>query len=165
MDLRKKLDSMGLVLPAAGGAVADYVPAVESPGDGLVVVSGQLPMADGSLTAVGRVGEAVSVEAAQEAAGLCVLNGLAAVDRLIGGRWQRLRRVLRVGVFVASGEGFTEQHVVANGASGVLVGVFGEAMGRQARAAVGVSRLPLDAAVEVEMLLKLEPPAREQDPD
>ena len=150
MDLKARLREIGHDLPPAAKPVADYLPAVRD--GGRVVVSGQLPMKDGQLVAAGLVPSACSLETAQAGAEQAVLNGLAAVDAVIEGRWDTLERVVRVGVFVASDPGFTEQHLVANAASGLLAQAFGEA-GRHARAAVGVPSLPLGAAVEVELLL------------
>jgi len=148
MDIRAKLAELGLALPPPPSAVADYVPA-KVVGDS-VLVSGMLPMRAGELIAAGRAPGDVSIEAAQGAARQCVLNGLAAVDPVIDGDWSRVAGVSRVGVFVASEPGFHEQHKVANGASGLLREVFGDA-GRHVRAAVGVTALPLGAVVEVEL--------------
>ncbi len=152
MNLSERMSELGLTLPPRPAALASYVPAVVS-GRG-VVVSGQLPLVDGKLVSQGQVGGDVSLEDAQAAARVCVLNGLAAVDGVLEGDWSRFERVERLGVFVASAGGFVEQHLVANGASDLLAEVFGEA-GRHARAAVGVPCLPLGASVEVEMRLVL----------
>ncbi|MEM6553754.1 MAG: RidA family protein [Planctomycetota bacterium] len=155
MDIRKRLSELGIEMPAVVEPLGGYVPAVV--GGDTVYVSGQLPMRDGELVAVGRVGESVSLEEAQAAARVAVVNGLAAAEWAMrrGGLLGRFERVLRVGVFVASGEGFTEHHRVADGASGLLAELSPGEEVRHARAAVGVSRLPLDAAVEVELLLGL----------
>lgn len=153
MNLISKLDSIGLSLPAAPKALAAYVPAVRA-GD-MIYVSGQLPLEDGQLIVTGPVPTATSVEAAQAGARRCVLNALAAVDPLLDSDWSRLVRVVRVGVFVASEPGFTEQHLVANGASELLAEVFGE-QGRHARAAVGVPCLPLGSSVEVEFTFQVD---------
>ncbi|MEX2216931.1 MAG: RidA family protein [Phycisphaeraceae bacterium] len=152
MDLNAKLASMNLKLPAAPKPVAVYVPAVRT--GNLVFVSGQLPFLDGKLLATGVVPTDVTLEAAQAAAKQCALNGLAVVGDMIGGDWSRLVRIVRVGVFVASANGFTEQPKVANGASELLGELFGEA-GRHARAAVGVNVLPLGATVEVELMVEV----------
>ncbi|MCE9589273.1 MAG: RidA family protein [Planctomycetes bacterium] len=152
MDLHAKLASLGLKLPVAPKPVAAYVPAVRT--GNLIVVSGQLPMVEGKLSAVGRVPSAVTPEAAQLAARQCALNALAVVGDQIGGDWSRFVRVVRIGVFVASENDFTEQPRVANGASELLGQLFGEA-GRHARAAVGVNVLPLGAVVEVEMMVEV----------
>lgn len=152
MDLKAKLREQGLELPPVPKAVAEYVPAVRS--GNLVYVSGQLPLRDGKLIAEGVVPEKVDLTLAQECARQCVLNGLAAVDGVISGDWLKFERVVRLAVFVSSAPGFALQHKVANGASELLGKVFGEA-GRHARAAVGVAGLPLDAPVEVELVIEV----------
>lgn len=158
-DLRARLTELGLELPAAPAPVASYLPGVMS-GD-LVFVSGQLPMRGGALLAQGPVPSRVNLEDAQAAARQCVLNGLAIADAGIAGNWRRFVRVVRIGVFVLSDAGFAEQHKVANGASDLLVEIFGDA-GRHARAAVGVHALPLHASVEIELILHIRgaPPPR-----
>jgi enamine deaminase RidA (YjgF/YER057c/UK114 family) len=147
-----KLSSLGIDLPAAPKAVANYLPATQA-GD-LVFVSGQLPMKDGQLAFKGKLGADVSVEDGYAAARQCTINALAALNGIIDGQWDRVAQVVRVGGFVASAEGFTDQPKVINGASDLVVEVFGDA-GRHARAAVGVSELPLGAAVEVEFTFRL----------
>ena len=148
----ERLEALGVSLPPAPPPVAAYVPAVEV-GD-LIFVSGQLPLRAGVLTAAGPVPSAVSVEEAQAAARQAVLNALAVVSDALEGDLGRVRRVVRLGVFVASEPGFAGQPQVANGASELLVEVFGEA-GRHARAAVGSVALPLGATVEVEMVVEI----------
>ena len=145
-----RLVELGLVIPAVAAPVAAYVPAVVS-GD-LVFTSGQLPMVDGSLAATGKVGAGVSAERAKELAATCALNGLAAAQAVIGSL-DRVIRVVKVVGFVASDPSFTAQPGVVNGASELLGSVFGEA-GVHARSAVGVASLPLDAPVEVELILQ-----------
>lgn len=152
IDIPARLTKMGLSLPPAPKPVAAYIPAVVA-GD-MVYVSGQLPMVDGKLSVMGRVPDAVSVEQAQLAARQCALNALAVVGEAIRGDWGRLRRIVRVGVFVASGSGFTDQAKVANGASELLGELLGE-VGRHARAAVGAAELPLGAPVELEMIAQV----------
>lgn len=146
-----RLSKLGWTLPQAPAPVGAYVPWVRA-GD-LVFVSGQLPMCEGKLVALGKVGAAVTVEQAAQAAAVAALNGLAQVA-VAGGGLENVAQVVRIGVFVNSAPGFTEQAKVANGASELLVAAFGEA-GRHARAAVGASELPLDAAVEVELVVQL----------
>ncbi len=147
---RERLTELGLVLPAVVPPVASYVPAVRS--GNLVFTSGQLPMVDGSLPAVGKVGGTVSAEQAQALARTCALNALAAIDALVG--LEAVTRVVKVVGFVASAPDFTGQPGVVNGASDVLGEVFGDA-GRHARSAVGVAVLPLDAPVEVEVIVEV----------
>lgn len=147
----ERLAELGLTLPDVVPPVAAYVPAVRT-GD-YVYVSGQLPMANGQLLAVGKVGAEVTPEAAKEAAQACALNALAAAASVAGGL-DAIKRIVKVVGFVASAPDFTGQPGVVNGASELFGKVFGEA-GRHARSAVGVSGLPLDAAVEVELIAEV----------
>ena len=146
-----KLAELGLTLPPVAAPVAAYVPAVRS-GD-LVWTSGQLPFVDGQLSTMGKVGAEVDPETAQGLARVCALNAIAAVAAEIGDL-DRVRRVVKVVGFVASAPDFTGQPGVVNGASGLLGDVFGDA-GRHARSAVGVAVLPLDAPVEVEVVVEV----------
>ena len=150
MSIRDRLAELGLELPAVTPPVAAYVPAVRTGNH--VYVSGQLPIVNGDLLAVGKVGAEVTPEQAKELAARCALNGLAAVDALVG--LDQVARVVKVVGFVASAEGFTGQPAVINGASELLGSVFGEA-GEHARSAVGVAELPRDAPVEVEMIVEI----------
>jgi len=145
-----KLAELGLTLPEVVPPVASYVPAVQSGQH--VYVSGQLPMADGKLLATGKVGNGVSAEQAKDLAQRCALNALAAVDSLVG--LEKVVKVVKLTGFVASAPGFTGQPGVINGASDLFLAVFGEA-GRHARSAVGVAELPLDAPVEVEVIVEV----------
>ena len=148
MDVKKRLQELGVELPTVSGPFGSYVPA-KRVGD-LVLVAGQLPIADGTVTAYGMVGNTATLPEAQAAARLCVVNALAAVEGVIDGGVSVLTGVAKVVVFV-QGEGhFVDHSAVANGASEFLLEVFGEA-GKHARAAVGVSGLPKDSAVEVEI--------------
>jgi enamine deaminase RidA (YjgF/YER057c/UK114 family) len=153
LSVRKKLEELGIVLPKLSGPFGAYVPA-QAVGE-LVYVAGQLPMRDGQLIAVGTAPSHCAVEAAKAGARQCAINALAAVASLGGDVLDRLAGVVRVGAFVASDPGFTQQPAVANGASELLVDIFGEA-GKHARLAVGVMALPLDSAVEVEVLFRRE---------
>ena len=152
MTFDQQLAALGLTLPPAPKPVASYIPAVRT--GNLVFVSGQLPFKDGQLMATGPVPSACSVEAAQAAARQCVLNGLAVVGDQVGGDFSRVVRIVRVGAFVQSDDGFTEQPKVANGGSELLQQLFGEP-GRHARAAVGTNALPLGASVEIELLVEV----------
>ena len=148
----ERLAALGLALPPVPVPAASYVPAVRH-GD-LVVVSGQLPTVDGRVIATGRVGDGPGehdVAAAAELARRCALNVLAAAASVAGGL-DAIVSVLRLGVFVASGDGFAEQHLVANGASELMLEVHGPDAAH-ARAAVGVPSLPRGAPVEVEATL------------
>lgn len=148
-----RLRSLGIELPPAPKPVAAYVPFVRT--GNLIFVSGQLPMRGGVLSLKGPVPSAVSLEDATACARQCALNAIAVAADAAGGI-DRISRVIRVGAFVASDDSFTDQPKVANGASELLVQVFGDA-GRHARAAVGVNTLPLGAPVEVELLVEAAP--------
>jgi len=145
-----RIQALGLTLPEVVPPVAAYVPAVRS-GES-VYTAGQLPMRDGSLMHTGKVGAEVSEAEAQECAQQCGLNALAAVRSVVGDL-SAVKRVVKVVVFVASAPGYTGQPKVANGVSELLGEVFGDA-GRHARSAVGGAVLPLDAPVEVELLVE-----------
>jgi len=147
----ERLAELGLAVPAVAAPVAAYVPALRS-GDH-VYTSGQLPMRDGSLLLTGKVGAGVSAEQGVECARQCALNALAAVRAEVG-ELSAVKRVVKVTVFVASAPEFTGQPGVANGASELLGDVFGDA-GRHTRSAVGVAVLPLDAPVEVELVVEV----------
>jgi enamine deaminase RidA (YjgF/YER057c/UK114 family) len=146
------LAKLGLKLPTPPAPVAAYVPSVRT--GNLVYVAGQLPFLDGKLLMTGRCGEALTVEQGQQMARQCALNALAIVKAEIGDL-ARVKRVVRVGAFVACPDNWGDQPKVANGASELLVQVFGDA-GKHARAAVGVNALPLGAPVEIEMLVEVE---------
>ena len=150
--VQERLQALGFVLPAPPEPVAAYLPAVRF-GD-LVAVSGQVPLADGVLVAEGPVPSSASVEDAVSAARQCVLNALSVLADALDGDLDRVERIVRVGVFVASDPGFSSQPTVADGASELLQEIFGE-RGRHARAAVGSIALPLNATVELEMLVQV----------
>lgn len=145
-----RLEREGLTLPPAPRPVAAYVPAVVV--GNLVFSSGQLPIKDGKLVYTGKLPQDLSVEDGYQACRLAALNALAAVAGVVD--LDLVQRVVRVGGFVQSAPGFGEQPKVVNGASELLGAVFGD-RGQHARAAVGVSELPLNAAVEVEILVSL----------
>jgi enamine deaminase RidA (YjgF/YER057c/UK114 family) len=147
-----RLKDLKLTLPSAPAAVANYVPFVRT--GNLVFVSGQLPMQDGTLKHVGLVGSAVTPETAYEAAKLCALNLIAQAKAACDGDLDRVKRVVQLSGFVAGGAEFTEQPKVLNGASDVMVEVFGDA-GRHSRAAVGVASLPRNASVEVAAVFEI----------
>jgi enamine deaminase RidA (YjgF/YER057c/UK114 family) len=147
-----RLQELGITLPAAAAPVANYVGWVRT--GNLVVVSGQIPFRDGKVACTGKVGEGVEVAAAQDAARLCLINVLAQLRDACGGNLDQVRRVVRLGGFIASPPGFTQHAAVMNGASDLAVAVFGDA-GRHARSTIGVPALPLDAAVEVEGMFEV----------
>jgi enamine deaminase RidA (YjgF/YER057c/UK114 family) len=146
-----RLAAIGLTLPKVTPPVAAYVPAVRT-GD-YVYTAGQIPVVDGQLLAKGKVGAEVSAGEAAALARTCALNALAAVASVTGGLGA-VRRIVKVTGFVASAPDFTQQAQVINGASELLIEVFGEA-GRHARSAVGMAVLPLDAPVEVELIAEV----------
>ncbi|MEM8738933.1 MAG: RidA family protein [Planctomycetota bacterium] len=164
MDLLATLNAKGVTLPTPPPPAADYDPVARHGRQ--LWVSGQLPFDDdGRLLATGTVGGAVDLETARRCAQRCVVNALAVLQReLDGGAGPGFARVIKVGVFVASAPGFAEQHLVADGASGWLTAMLGDA-GRHARAAVGCASLPLDAPVEVELVVGLTDPATEPSSD
>ena len=149
--LSARLAELQISLPTVSGPFGAYVPAKRI--GNLIFVAGQLPMKDGKLTAVGQVPSRCSMDQAKAAARQCVINALAAV-KAIEGSIDHLTGVARVGAFVSSDTGFVEQPKVANGASELLLELFGES-GKHVRAAVGVNTLPLDASVEVEFVFTI----------
>jgi enamine deaminase RidA (YjgF/YER057c/UK114 family) len=152
MGAEERLHELGIELPPAPRALASYVPvAVSGP---FAFVSGQVPMSEGALMWTGKLGAELDVSVGAEAARRCAVQALAALRAELGSL-DRVRRIVKVTVFVASAEGFTDQPKVANGASDLLVELFGDA-GRHARAAVGAPELPLGAPVEVELIAEIE---------
>ncbi len=150
-QIEAKLIELGIVLPAPTAPVANYVPFVIA-GD-LVVISGQLPMLDGKVAWTGKVGGTMSVEEAAKACRQSFINLLVHL-KVAAGDLDRVVQVVRLGGFIASGPDFTQHAVAMNGASNLSVEVFGE-RGRHARTTIGVSSLPLDAAVEVEGMFRI----------
>ena len=146
-----RLEAMGIRLPVAAAPAANYVPYVIS--GNLLYLSGQLPMEDGKIAVTGLVGGDVDLAAAQRAAELCAINILAQAKAALGDLG-RVARVIKLNGFVASAPGFTEQHLVINGASNLIANVLGDA-GKHARAAVGMAALPLNAAVEIDAILEI----------
>lgn len=152
MSVTARLTELGITIPEVAKPVASYLPAMAT--GNLVFTAGQLPFVDGSLPATGKVGSAVSADEAKGYARTAVLNALAAIQTAIGSV-DRITRIVKLVVFVASEPDFTGQPGVANGASDTLVEIFGEA-GRHARSAVGVAVLPLDAPVELELIVEFD---------
>jgi len=147
----ERLGALGLELPDVAAPVAAYVPAVRT--GRYVYTAGQLPLVNGKFPTAGKAGAEVSVGQASELARICALNALAAVTSVTGSL-SAITRVVKVTGFVASAAGFTGQPQVVNGASELLLEVFGDA-GRHARSAVGVAELPLNATVEVELIVEV----------
>ena len=146
------LANLGLVLPAISKPVAAYIPAKQT--GKLVFTAGQLPMVNGELISKGLLDQDVSVEEANKAAQICTLNALAAIKGVIGDL-DRIKQVVRVVGYVASVPTFTQQPAVVNGASELLLEIFGE-NGKHARSAVGMAVLPLNASVEIELTVEVE---------
>ncbi|MFQ5490467.1 MAG: RidA family protein [Phycisphaerae bacterium] len=151
MNPSERLTSLNLSLPNTATPVGSYVPALKTGRD--VYTSGQLPMREGRLTCTGKVGADVTLADAADAAELAALNAVAAVASVAGGI-DRIDQIVKVTVFVNSAPGFTDQPKVANGGSNLLAEIFGNA-GKHARSAVGVAELPLNAAVELELIARV----------
>jgi enamine deaminase RidA (YjgF/YER057c/UK114 family) len=150
--IEERLRALGIDLPVAPRPVASYVPAVEA--GSLLFVSGQLPFRDGALLHIGRVPDQVPLEAAQEAARQCLINALAVIREQVS-TFNRVVRVVRLSGFVASSPEFYQHPAVINGASDLLEAVFGDA-GKHSRIAVGVASLPLNAPVELDLIVQIQ---------
>ncbi len=151
-NIAQKLTELGLSLPEVSLPAANYVPC-QIAGNTLYV-SGQLPMLDGKPQFIGKVGREYSIEQGQECARICGVNILAHVRNALGGDFSKVKRLIRLGVFVNAPDDFTDHPKVANGASDLMVELFGED-GKHARFAVGVSGLPFGVAVEVDATFEL----------
>jgi enamine deaminase RidA (YjgF/YER057c/UK114 family) len=145
----EKLNKLGFTLPPAPKPLAAYIPA-KIVGN-LVFTSGQVPIADGDIIYTGKVGKDLTVDDARKAAELCLINCLSAVKSIVG-NLDNIKQVVKLTVFVNSADGFTAQPKIANGASELLEKIFGE-NGKHVRSAVGVNELPLNSAVEIEMIV------------
>ena len=152
MRIEDRLNELKITLPTPPAPVASYVPYVVSGNH--VYISGQVTLADGALKYVGTVGKEISLDDAKDAARLCAINVIAQVKAACGGDLDRVRRVVKVTVFVNAVPGFAQHPEVANGASDLFVAVFGDA-GRHARAAVGAGSLPRNVATEVEAVFEI----------
>jgi len=151
VSIQSKLAELGLTLPQAAAPVAAYVPAVRT--GNLVFTAGQLPLVDGKIEFVGKVGSDVTPEQAKDMAQVCALNALAAISLVAD--IDQIEKIVRVGGFVNGIPGFVAIPAVINGASELLIKLFGEVNGKHARTAIGVAELPLNAPVEVEMVVQL----------
>jgi enamine deaminase RidA (YjgF/YER057c/UK114 family) len=151
VSVKEKLASLGLTLPIAAAPVAAYVPAVKT--GNLVFTAGQLPVVDGKLVLTGKVGSDVTPEDAKKMAEICALNALAAISLVAD--IDQIEKIVRVGGFVNGIPGFVAIPAVVNGASELLIKLFGDVNGKHARTAVGVAELPLNAPVEIEMVVQL----------
>ena len=150
-DVRAKLAEKGLVLPVSSKPLAAYVPAVRT--GNIVFTAGQLPMVDGAIAKTGKVGSDVTVEEAKELAQLCALNALAALNLVAD--VDDVARIVRVVGYVNGAPGFVNQPAVINGASELLLALWGDVNGKHARSALGVAELPLNSPVEVELTFEL----------
>jgi len=151
VSIKDKLSSLGLTLPVAALPVAAYVPAVKS--GNLVFVAGQLPLVDGKIVKEGKVGIDVTPEEAKDMAQICALNALAAISLVAD--IDQIEKIVRVGGFVNCAPGFVAIPAVINGASELFIKLFGDVNGKHARTAIGVAELPLNAPVEVEVIVQL----------
>jgi len=151
VSVKAKLAALGLTLPTAAAPVAAYVPAVKS--GNLIFTAGQLPVVDGKLVLTGKVGSDVTPEDAKKMAEICALNALAAISLVAD--IDQIEKIVRVGGFVNGIPGFVAIPAVINGASELLIKLFGDVNGKHARTAVGVADLPLNAPVEIEMVVQL----------
>ncbi len=149
--IEEKIKALGYDVPQAPKPLAAYIPAIRV--DNLVFTAGQLPMVEGKLISEGKLGGEVSDETGIKAAEICALNCLSVIKSEIG-NLEDIEQVMKVTVFVNSAEGFTAQPRIANGASEFLVNIFGDA-GKHVRSAVGVNELPINAPVEIEMIVKV----------
>ncbi len=152
MSAINRLKELGIDLPTPPAPVASYVPYTFSGNQ--LFISGQIPLKDGKPQFIGRIGDGLSLEEGQAAARQCAINILAQLDAAVDGELSRVVRCLKLGVFVNAVPGYTQQPEVANGASDLMVAVFGNA-GKHARAAVGVGSLPRGVAVEVEAVFEI----------
>ena len=149
--IEQKLFDLGIEIHDAPKPLASYIPVTKV--GNLVFTAGQIPLKDGALAYEGKVGKDVTLEEGVKAALLCTVNCLSVIKTEIGSL-DNIKRIVKVTVFVNSADGFTDQPKVANGASDLLVSVFGEA-GKHVRSAVGVSELPIDSSVEIEMIVEV----------
>ena len=151
--IEQKLSDKGWELPEAAMPAANYVPWTKS--GNLIFISGQLPMKGGKPQGIGKVGRDFNTEQAQDIARQCGLNILAHLKVACGGDFSKVKKCVRMGIFVASAEGYTDQQKVANGVSDMMVELFGTEVGNHARFAVGVSELPFGVGVEVDATFEI----------
>ena len=153
-SIEERLQAEGIILPTPSPVAGNYVPFVQT--QNMIFVSGQLPFVDGKLAVTGKLGANVTIEQGQYTARLCAINLLAQLRAACGGDLRRVHRVVKLGGFVACTADFTDQPKIINGASDLMVAVFGPEIGAHARFAVGAPALPLDAAVEVEGIFEID---------
>jgi enamine deaminase RidA (YjgF/YER057c/UK114 family) len=151
-EIDARLEKLGIILPVAAAPAANYVPYAQT--GNLLYISGQLPMENGKLAQTGQLGAGVSVSEGQRAAELCAINILAQAKAALGGDLSRIVRIVRLNCMVSSTPDFYEQHLVANGASNLLAEILGE-VGKHSRVAVGTAALPLNASVEIDVIVEV----------
>lgn len=152
MSIEKKISDLGIILPPVPKAIASYIPANRS--GNFIFTSGQLPMVDGKIVYTGRLKSGSSLDDAKKATQIATLNAIAAIQSQCSSL-DNISKVVKLGVYVSSESDFFEQHLVANTASDLLIQIFGD-LGRHARFAVGVSALPLNALVELELTVEVQ---------
>lgn len=152
MEPEEKIKKLGFTLPPVPKALANYIPYTKT--GNLVFISGMIPIKDGELIYKGKVGREIGIEDAEKAAELACLNAISAI-KSAAGKLSKVKRILKLTCYVASSSSFTEQHIVANAASNLLVNIFGE-KGKHARAAIGVESLPKDACLEISLIAEIE---------
>jgi enamine deaminase RidA (YjgF/YER057c/UK114 family) len=150
--IEEKIKQMGVTIPEAAKPLAAYIPALQA--GNMIMTSGQVPIENGQIKFAGKIGKDLSEEQGREAAKLCAINCLSAIKSIIG-NLDKIKRIVKLTVFVNSADGFTAQPKIANGASEFIVEIFGD-IGKHVRNAVGVSELPLNSAVEVEMIVMVD---------
>ncbi|HWD13515.1 RidA family protein [Pseudochrobactrum sp. sp1633] len=150
--IETRLKDLGITIPESAAPAAAYLPFAQS--GNLLFTSGQLPLENGKLISTGLVGRDLTIEQAQEAAKACAINVLSQAKAALGGDLSRIKRIVKITVFVASVVDFTDQHIVANGGSQLFIDVLGDA-GKHARSAVGMAGLPLNAPVEIEAIIEV----------
>lgn len=153
MSIDARLKDLAIELPPGGAVAGNYVPVVRT--GNLLFISGQLPLRDGKVAVTGIVGRDVTLDQGRDAARLCAINILAQAKTALGGDLEKIRRVVKLGVFVASTPDFTQQPDVGNGASDLLVDVLGD-RGRHTRSAVGAPSLPRNGAVEIDAIIEVD---------
>lgn len=149
---KENLEKAGITLPTPGAPVANYVPYTQS--GTLYSISGQIPMADGAMVYTGKVGVDISEDDGYKAARLCAINIIAQVNAICGGDLSRVKRIVKLGAFVNCDNGFGNQPEVVNGASDLMVEIFGDA-GKHSRSAVGTNALPRNVSVEIDALVDI----------
>jgi len=154
MTINENLENLGIILPEPIAPVANYVPFVQSGNQ--IFISGQLPIQNGEVKFVGKVGDDISIEDGQKAARICAINILANLNLACGGNLDRVTRCVKLGVFINAVSHFANHPIVANGASDLMVEVFGEKKGKHARFAMGAGSLPRGVAVEVDAVFEIE---------